>query len=220
MTDYTTPSPPPKRRGCMFYGCLTSVVLVLLAGLLVFLGVRFVRKQINSYTDTQPLKMPKLEMTDAEFQILQQRVKSFADALEQGKALEPLTLNERDLNALIALSANTKELADKVRVSLNGNEVKGMVSIPLSGLGWLGKGRYLNGDATFKVSLENGVLIVTAQEVRVKGLPIPESVMSQLRRENLAKEAYKDPKNAEAIRKFESIQVEDSQVTVKARTAK
>lgn len=220
MTDYPAPAPAPKRRGCFFYGCLTSIVLLLLAGLLVFLGVRFVRNKINAYTDAQPLKMPKVEMTDAEFQILQQRMKSFADALEQGKVLEPLTLNERDLNALITLSANTKELADKVHVSLNGTEVKGLVSIPLSGLGWLGRGRYLNGDATFKVSLKNGVLIVTAQEIRVKGLPIPESVMSQLRRENLAKDAYKDPQHAEAIRKFESIQVEDSQVTVKARPAK
>ena len=93
------------------------------------------------------------------------------------------------------------------------------VSLPLSWLGWLGKARYLNGDATFKVSLENGVLIVTAEEVRVKGAPIPESVMGPLRRENLAKNAYQDPKNAEAIRKVESIRVEDSQVTVKARAA-
>jgi len=219
MNDYSTPASAPKGRGCFFYGCLTSVVLLLLAGLLVFLGVRFVRNKLNAYTDAQPLKMPKVEMTDAEFQILQQRMKAFAAALEQGKPLEPLSLNERDLNALIGLSANTKELADKVHVSLNGNEVKGMVSIPLSGLGWLGKGRYLNGDATFKVSLENGVLIVTAQEIRVKGLPIPESFMGPLRRENLAKEAYKDPQNAETIRKIESIQVEDSQVTVKARPA-
>jgi hypothetical protein len=217
MNDYSSSAPAPKGRGCFFYGCLTSVVLLLLAGLLVFLGVRFVRNKLNAYTDAQPLKMPKVEMTDAEFQILQQRMKAFAAALEQGMPLEPLSLNERDLNALIGLSPNTKELADKVHVSLNGNEVKGMVSIPLSGLGWLGKGRYLNGDATFKVSLENGVLIVTAQEIRVKGVPIPESFMGPLRRENLAKEAYKDPQNAETIRKFESIQVEDSQVTVKAR---
>jgi hypothetical protein len=41
--------------------------------------------------------------------------------------------------------------------------------------------------------------------------------MSQLRHENLAKEAYKDPKNAEAIRKLDSIQVQESQVLIKAR---
>ncbi len=43
MNDYTTPVPARKGRGCFFYGCLTSVVLLLLAGLLIFLGVRFVR---------------------------------------------------------------------------------------------------------------------------------------------------------------------------------
>ena len=217
MIEPTSVAPAPKSRGCLFYGCLTSVVLLLIAGLLGFLAVRFVRNKINSYTEAQPLKLPTTKMTDADFQILQQRVKTFGGGLEQGKGLEPLIFTEDDLNALLARSAETKPLANKVYVSLSGNEVKGLVSIPLSGLGWLGKGRYLNGNATFKVSLENGVLIVTAEQIQVKGLAVPETVMSQLRRENLAKEAYQDPKNAAAIRKVESIRVENSQVTVKAR---
>ncbi len=217
MIEPNAVTPAAKPRGCLFYGCLTAVVLLLIAGLLGFLAVRFVRNKINSYTEAQPLKMPTTKMTDADFQILQQRVKAFAGGLEQGKGLEPLILTEDDLNALLARSADTKALADKVYVSLSGNEVKGLVSIPLSGLGWLGKGRYLNGNATFKVSLENGVLIVTAEQIQVKGLAVPETVMSQIRRENLAKEAYQDPKNAAAIRKVESIRVENSQVTIKAR---
>ena len=217
MIEPTSVAPAPKSRGCLFYGCLTSVLLLLIAGLLGFLAVRFVRNKINSYTEAQPLKLPTTKMTDADFQILQQRVKTFGGGLEQGKGLEPLIFTEDDLNALLARSAETKALANKVYVSLSGNEVKGLVSIPLSGLGWLGKGRYLNGNATFKVSLENGVLIVTAEQIQVKGLAVPETVMSQLRRENLAKEAYQDPKNAAAIRKVESIRVENSQVTVKAR---
>ncbi len=220
MTDPITTTPAPKRRGCLFYGCLTAIVLLLLAGLMAFLAVRFVRNKLDAYTDTQPMKLPKVEMTDTEFQNLQERVKSFGVTLDQGKAGEPLMLNEREINALIARSENAKAFADKVYVSVNGNEVKGQVSIPLSGLGWLGNGRYLNGEAVFKVSLENGVLIVTAQSVKVKGSPLPESFMSQLRQENLAKDAYKDPKHAEAIRKFDSIQVEDNRVVVKARAAK
>ncbi len=220
MTDPITTTPAPKRRGCLFYGCLTAIVLLLLAGLMAFLAVRFVRNKLDAYTDTQPMKLPKVEMTDTEFQNLQERVKSFGVTLDQGKPGEPLMLNEREINALIARSENAKAFADKVYVSVNGNEVKGQVSIPLSGLGWLGNGRYLNGEAVFKVSLENGVLIVTAQSVKVKGSPLPESFMSQLRQENLAKDAYKDPKHAEAIRKFDSIQVEDNRVVVKARAAK
>jgi len=185
--------------------------------LLAFLAVRAVKNKVYAYTDGQPMQLPKVEMSDAEYESLSQRVKTFGEAMEQGKGAEPLMLTERDINALLAKAANMQELADKVYVSVNGNQVKGQVSIPLSFLGWLGRGRYLNGEATFNVSLENGVLIVTAQEVKVKGKPLPESFMKQLRQENLAKDAYKNPENAEAIRKLDSIEVQDSKAIIKAR---
>ena len=220
MPDPTMSTPPPKRRGCFFYGCLTCIVLALVTLLLAVLAVRAVKNKVYAYTDAQPMQLPKVEMSDAEFDSLKQRVASFGDAMEQGKPVEPLILTERDINALLAKGANTKELADKVYVSVNGNQVKGQVSIPLSGLGWLGKGRYLNGEATFNVSLENGVLIVTAREIKVKGKALPESFMKRLRQENLAKDAYKNPENAEAIRKLDSIQVEDSRAIIKARETK
>jgi hypothetical protein len=216
MSEPTT-TPPPRKRGCLFYGCLTSVVLLLLAALLAFLAIRYVRNQFNTYTDTAPMKLPKVEMSDAEFQQLQQRAKAFTDGMASGKVVEPLALNERDINALLLKNESTKAFADRAYLSLAGSNVTGQISIPLSGLGWLGKDRYLNGEATFNVSLENGVLIVTAKEVRVKGKPLPDSFMNSLRRENLAKDAYKDPKNAEAIRKLESLRVDDGRVTVKAR---
>ena len=220
MPDPTTSAPPRKGRGCLFYGCLTCLVLLLIMAVLAVVVVRFIKNQVNTYTDTQPMKLPRVEMTDADYQQLERRVKAFGDAMEKGTPIESLILTERDLNALIARAANMKELADKVYVSVNGTEVRGQVSIPLSRLGWLGKGRYLNGEATFNVSLENGVLIVTAREIKVKGKPLPETFMSQLRRENLAKEAYKNPKNAEAIRQLDTIQVQESQVLIKARAAK
>jgi hypothetical protein len=217
MPDPILSTPPPKRRGCLFYGCLTCIVLALITLLLAVLAVRAVKNKVYAFTDSQPAQLPKVEMTDAEYQSLQQRVTAFGDAMAEGKRTEPLILTERDINALLAKAASTKELADKVYVSVNGNQVKGQVSIPLSFLGWLGRGRYLNGEATFDVSLENGVLLVTAQEIKVKGQPLPESFMSQLRRENLAKDAYKNPENAETIRKLDSIEVQDSKAIIKAR---
>jgi len=217
MSDTTLSAPVPKRRGCLFYGCLTFIVLALVTLLLTFMAIRAVKNKVYAFTDAQPAALPKVEMSDAEYQNLSQRVKTFGGALEQGKRVEPLILTERDINALLAKAANTKELADKVYVSMNGNQVKGQVSIPLSFLGWLGRGRYLNGEATFNVSLENGVLIVTAQDIKVKGKPLPESFMTQLRRENLAKEAYKNPENAEMIRKLDSIEVQDSKAIIKGR---
>jgi hypothetical protein len=217
MSDPTLSTPPPNRRGCLFYGCLTCLVLTLITGLLAVLAARAVKNKLNAYTDSQPMQLPKVEMSDADYDRLQQRVAVFADAMQQGKPAEALILSERDINALLARSPQMKPVADKVHVSMNSNQVKGQVSIPLSGLGWVGRGRYLNGEATFDVSLENGVLIVTAQEVKVKGRPLPETFMKQLRRENLAKDAYKDPKNAEALRRLDTIQIDGDRAILKAR---
>ena len=211
------PTPPPRKRGCLFYGCLTGVVLLLLAGLFAFLAVRFVRNQINAYTDTAPMKLPKVELTDAEFQQLDQRAKTFVAGMDQGKAVEPLALTEREINALLLKNANTQAFADRVYVALDGSNITGQISLPLSHLGWLGRNRYLNGEATFNVSLDNGVLVVTAREVRVKGKPLPESIMNPLRQENLAQDAARDPKIAETIRKVESLRVDDGHVIIRAR---
>jgi hypothetical protein len=211
------PQTPRKRRGCFFYGCLTCIVLLLLAFAILFAAVHFIKKQIYAFTDATPVKLPRVEMADSELQQLQQRVTIFHDTMQQGKPGEPLVLTEREVNALIARAPNMKDVADKVYVSLDGDQVKGQVSYPMPG--WLAKGRYLNGEAAFKVSLENGVLIVTAQEIQVQGKPLPESFMAGIRKENLAKEVCNDPDKAEVIRKLDSIEVQDGKAIIKAKAA-
>lgn len=218
----SNPSPPPirKRRGCLFYLGITLAVLLLLGCLLTFLTVRFIKGQITAYTDSAPMTLPKVEMADAEFKRLEERVTAFGKALDQGQPAQPLILTEREINALLTRKPEAKELADKIYVSLKDNQVTGQVSFPLAGLGWIAKDRYLNGEAAFNVSLQNGVLIVTAQEVKVKGKSLPETFMSQVRQENLAKDAYKDPKNAAAISKLERIEVKDGRVIITPRSGK
>ena len=62
MTDQT----PKPRRGCFFYGCLSSVVLllILLGGLLI--GLHYVKQLVNRYTDTKPMELPTVQMSQAE----------------------------------------------------------------------------------------------------------------------------------------------------------
>jgi len=217
MTDPSIPAPIRKRRGCFFYGCMTFLVLSLLLCLLAILTIGWIKNRINDFTDAAPVPLPKVEMADSELRALEQRVTIFGNALQQGKPAEPLTLTEREVNALISRKPEMKQLADRVYVSLNANQVKGQVSIPLNGLGWFTRGRYLNGEAAFKVSLKNGVLIVIADEIKVKGNALPEMFMKEVRKENLAKDAYRDPKAAETIGKLDSIQVQDGLAIIKAR---
>ena len=74
------------------------------------------------------------------------------------------------------------------------------------------KGRYFNGRISLKASLENGVLIVTLEDAEVNGESLPSEFIDSLRRENLAKDAYKDPKSAEFLRKFERLTIEKDKI--------
>ena len=79
------------------------------------------------------------------------------------------------------------------------------------------KGRYLNGEADLKASLTNGVLIVTLDSLEVNGKRVPDEMMANIRQENLAKDAYKNPKHAEILRKLESLEIKDGKMTIKVQ---
>ena len=208
MTD----QPVKRRRGCLFYGCLTSsiLVLVVLAGLL--LGYL---KILNSFTDTKPMPLPTVNMSDAEMAQVRQRVDAFSQDIRSGRAPSPLELSGDELNALILTDPNLKTLKGQLYVSIEGNQIKGQLSVPASRLG-LGifKHRYINGSGTFKVSLVNGTLYVNAQTLSVKGKPIPDKYMQQVRLQNLAQGFNQDAKISVGLNKLQSIEVKDDKLVV------
>jgi hypothetical protein len=213
---------PPRQRGCFFYGCIIAsilmVLVLILAGLAVYFGYRFFTQLVEQYTATAPRDLPKVEMAVDQRASLKKRVEEFGKAVEEGKAVEPLVLTGDDLNALIEVEPAFAELKGKVYVKIEGDELKGQVSFPLEKLGFAPlKGRYLNGEADLKASLNNGVLIVTLDSIEVNGKRVPEEAMTNLRQENLAKDAYKNPKHAETLRKLESLEIKDGKIIIKVR---
>lgn len=213
---------PRKKRGCWFYGCIALAVVVLIGGIITFFAARYGWQQVKQlkeqYTDTQPETIEVVSLPADQMTNLVTRVEAFKDALERQGASTELVLTADEINALIGADPDFKELAGKLFVMLEGDQVKGKVSYPLPDLGPLNlKGRYLNGVANLKVSLENGQLLVTLQDVEVKGKPLPAPIMEQLRQENIAKDAMKDSDTANAIRKFDSIRVEDGKLILKSK---
>jgi len=63
-------------------------------------------------------------------------------------------------------------------------------------------GRFLNGVASFKVSLDDGRLQVKLEEVAVKGRPLPGPVLAEIKKQNLADNFKQDPETAGRIEKF------------------
>jgi hypothetical protein len=211
--------PPPKERGCFFYGCIIASVLAVLMLLALALGGYFGYKAylgfVQQYTSTARVALPKVEMPEAQREALLERFRAFRKALEKGEDAEPLVLTGDELNVLLAGNA---DVADKVHFIIEGDVLKGEVSLPLSGLGLPGlKGRYFNGKATFLASLRDGQLDVRIDSAEVNGKPISEQIMTELRNTNMAQDAAKDPDNARFLNKLDSIEIEDGKITIKAR---
>ena len=87
--------------------------------------------------------------------------------------------------------------------------------MPMAEMGLpLFRNRFLNGTATFSVSLQNGLLRVTAQDVTVKGKPLPGVYLDRIRQQNLAQAAQEEPRNSIVLEQLKDIQVKDGKLII------
>ena len=201
-------------KGCL-WGCLLvaglGVSLVLCAGIGSYW---FLSSTIAKYTADAPAELPTVEYDEAQMSELENRIETFQQELKSGQPpADDLVLTAEEINALIATN---EDFRGRVFVEIVDGQVKGDVSFPLSQLPG-GSGRYFNGSATFDVSMEDGVLIVTAQQAEVNGSPVPDTMMQGIRQENLAKDLYKDAENARFMRQFEDIRIEDDKFILRVK---
>jgi len=203
-----------SNKGCL-WGCLIAGGLTVAAVLCAGFGLYFfVSEKVGQFSSPTPQELPAVEYTEEEMQALESRIESFRKKLDAGeRPEEDLVLSADDINAMI--NAN-ESLKGKAFVDIENDQVKGKVSIPLDGVPG-GSGRYFNGSASFDVSMDGGVLIVTLDQAEVRGEPVPEQFLAPMRQENLAKDIYKDPKNAKFMRQFEEIRIEDNQFILRVK---
>jgi len=207
--------PPKPRRGCFFYGCITSLVLLVIVLGALLAGLHYVKKMVNRFTDNKPMELPTLQMSKAEIDQVKQRFEAFQQEVRGQRATKPLVLTADDINALIASSSDPQALKGKLYVSLEGDQVKGEVSVPLHEVGLsMFKGRYLNGSATFNLGFREGVLIVTPGTLNVKGNPVPEAYMQEIRKQNFAASLTNEPAAAAVLHGLQDIQVKEGKVVV------
>lgn len=216
VSEIQQPAPAKSGCGCWIWGCLSVVLIGLIGlGLAVWLGVRFVGGQIEKYTDETPQELPVVEYDEQELAALETKLEDFKTKLGSGEQVEDLVLTADDINAMIA---SKEELKGKVFVKIEDGQIKGDISIPLDKLPMgMGKGRYLNASAGFKVAVANGILVVTMEEAEVKGETVPEEIMKELRRENLVKDVKLEPETQKVLTRIEKIEVEDGKIVLRVR---
>jgi hypothetical protein len=212
-------SPKSKGRGCFFYGCLTVAILFILGAIALYFGARYAMKTVlNAYTETSPASLPKTGLSTNELARLQARLEQFKAALESQKETEPLALSGAEINALIANEPQLRQYQDQFSVTIDQDQIKAQVSIPVEQLAFNSfKGRYLNGSAGLKASLENGALVVRLQSLAIKGQTIPPPVLDRLSQENLAANAVRDPNAVVLLQRLAAIEVADGKITLKPK---
>jgi hypothetical protein len=219
---------PPKKRGCFFYGCIVCLALLLFGGLVVGLVGWYTVHQLNAlvdqYTDTAAMPLPKVDMPPEELAKLKARVAEFKHALDAHTNTPPLVLTSREINALMADNPQIKSmnLDNTFYVDLEGDHIDGEVSLPLDNIGKIPfvhtAGRYLNGKGEFAAEVTNATLSVTTVSLEVKGKPLPPQFMASLSQKNLADSINQNPTNTAAMARFESIEVKDSALIIRAKS--
>lgn len=213
------PAAAKPKRGCLFYGAVAAGILILLSLGTAVLAVVLGRNALMGWTQTAPTAFAPTTAAPERTEQLAKEFRDFRDSVKKTGPAAPLSLTGEDINALIAYKSTASEpLKDWIQVAIDSDVFKGRVSLPLGSFGVpFMKGRHLNADAAFKASLADGVLIITAESASLKGEPLSESIMAALKKENFARDVYRRPDTAEAVKRFETIQIRDGRLTVKLR---
>jgi hypothetical protein len=209
------PEPPRKQRGCLFYGCLFTAILALVALIVVagslLMAYRVASRAINDYTDTQPIEMARVEVPEAERQAIQDRWKAFRTAIDDKQSAD-LELTGPELMVLLE---QVPDLRDRLAVTIEDGKINGQVSIPFDFPG-MGK-RFLNGTATLSAKVEDGELFVELVDAKVKGKDLPGVVLSELKKKNLAADVKLDESGRRVLRRIEKLEIQGDRIKIHAR---
>ncbi|MGE3821518.1 MAG: hypothetical protein AB7I30_19070 [Isosphaeraceae bacterium] len=211
--------PPPKGRGCLFYGCLAAGVAGLL-GLVVIGGTAYMAwyyysRLVDEYTASAPMDLPKVEATEERVADVETRWNTFKDALDKGEEAE-IILDQDDVNIL---ASREPDLKDHVYFTLEDDKAKVELSFDLSKTNLpRTKGRFFNAKATVTAEVnQSGRMDVRLLDIEVAGKPLPEEVSKGIGAENLADSVVKNRDNREFMDKIERVEVKDSKVYIKTR---
>jgi hypothetical protein len=202
----------------LFYGLVGGAILLVLLVAGAFFALRYAKGVVDQLTDTQPMTLPKVQLSDEQMDRLRDRVETFRAAVRENQPTEPLTLTSDELNALIATDPDLIPLRNRLYATLEGDRLKAQMSFPAEDLGFERfKGRYVNATGTFAASLTDGALDVRAESLEAKGRPLSPTLMRQISSRNLASRLNNDQRVVVGLSKLQEIRVKDGRLVIVPR---
>ena len=205
---------PSEAGNCFVWGCVSLFCFAVLVAIAGFFVVRYQIEQVReNYTAAEPAILPEVEISDADLESLFARYDTFRAESDGDEEPEPLELTQNEVNALIQRHPDFDDLNGHVFVTIEEDEITGDVTFPLEGIPMFG-GRHFNGTGTFDINLEDGRLTVYLEQASVKGEPLPEMFMTEMRNQNLSQDARNNPDFRDMLDKIDEILVEGGVLTI------
>ncbi len=213
-----------KNGKCCGIGCI--VVLLVVIGLGVggyFWGKGKVEYFITNFTGDKAVPIEAPQGTPEQVSAVFARYDGFRSAMAGGKAPTPLVLSDKDINLLMFHHSDFEQVSGKTNVTIEGDKLSAKISMKLDDfpevvgfpiIGWMLKGRYLNGDATVSLSLTEGAPTLFVQDLTVNGMDLPPEVIKELRKENVLKDIKKDENLSKLFERIEEIKVEGGKLYI------
>lgn len=207
-------------RGCLLYGCLSLVVLVIVLLVGGYLTARYVvNTAIENYTDDTSIQFEEIVMSDADREALKNRINEFNQA--RGKTNQPveLALTGDEVNVLISEAKSKHVLAEKIRISIEDDKLIARASVPLEEFSKLPllsrlKDRHLNANVNVGIALEEGVAALSIASAEVNGQPLPQEIIDAIEREMAVKDVMNDPEIRNQLNQLDWIRVEDGKLRI------
>jgi hypothetical protein len=209
MSDEPALSEPvgARRRGCLFYGCLSAAVLLLVVCITALGTAWWVKRQVNA----RPI-VPT-ELTPAEQKTLDQKLELLGgDAKNTPPPDKVVTITEKEINGLLAKNTN---LGDKCYVSVERNAIGARCNIPVQDDVPVLGGKTLRGRVEVRVALDDQQLDLRVQDVTVAGVSLPNAWLGGVKDVNLAQEYFaKDDVLKAFLAGIESLSIDKGRITM------
>ncbi|MCK5843737.1 MAG: hypothetical protein KAG97_03450 [Victivallales bacterium] len=214
--DYRGVDKKSKRKGCFFWGCASLLVILLIAGLCVFLVYRKMKNIANEYTSLVPVKIESVRYAKKESVRVNAKVAAFMDEIKKGSTAAREEFTDRELNIYIA---SHEKFKNSLKLDFSGDKIKSALNIPLNKIPML-NGRYLVGDAEFKVDCRNGDLNIKIVSLNVNGKDLPPDFAKAVQKMNFADNFYNNPASAPIAKRIKTIELRNHKLFIEVNPKK
>jgi hypothetical protein len=201
---------PSRLKGCLVAAGIGVAAVLLVVGIVMGIAAWKFRSLRSEFTDPELKALPVAEVNSETAKRLNRTVEQFLRAVDGGRS-EQFTLTGTQLNQVIAVLPAAREARGRVHLAIEGDRLSLQAGFPLDQVPGF-QGRYLNGEFTLDVRVENGQLQIFVREATVRGKPLPKVLVDRFRGENLADRLLRDPDARRLMGNVKSLRLADGKL--------